>query len=148
MGEYKELYLYGVSSVDDGGLSGEDAYRAVCRRAAVGNGDDEEDDTRPKCVSDWAGTDYNPLTNNCNTFTSTVLKCVFGLSDDKPDLGVSDLVTVKCPEERRSGGGSGAGDGDGGELVDMCLVPGRKAERGGFRDRRGVGESTLLDLER
>ena len=52
-----------------------------------------------KCWSNWAGTDYNPLTNNCNTFTSTVLSCVYGLSQHKPSLGPSDLVTVsgRCP---------------------------------------------------
>ncbi len=127
--------------MDDGGLSGEDAYRAVCRR----DGDDDgDDDTLPKCVSDWAGTDYNPLTNNCNTFTSTVLKCVFGLSDDKPDLGVSDLVTVECPEERRSDGGSD----NGWDLVKQCLVPERQAERGGLHGPSDVGESVSLDLER
>merc|ERR1712187_340401 len=50
-----------------------------------------------KCWSNWAGTDYNPLTNNCNTFTSTVLSLVFGFSEKKPHLGASDLVTVKGP---------------------------------------------------
>lgn len=75
--EEKYLYLYGT-----GRLEGDDTYHATC------------DD---KCWSNWAGTDYNPLTNNCNTFTSTVLHCVFGLSEKKPDLGVSDLVNVDCP---------------------------------------------------
>ena len=48
-------------------------------------------------MSDWSGTDYNPITNNCNTFTSTVLKCVYGMSDRKPNLGVSDMIHVTCP---------------------------------------------------
>lgn len=74
--EEKYLYLYGI-----GQLEGDQTWHATC---------DE------KCWSNWAGTDYNPLTNNCNTFTSTVLHCVFGLSEKKPDLGVSDLVNVDC----------------------------------------------------
>lgn len=74
--EEKYLYLYGT-----GALEGDQTWHATC---------DE------KCWSKWAGTDYNPLTNNCNTFTSTVLHCVFGLSEKKPDLGVSDLVNVDC----------------------------------------------------
>lgn len=101
MGEAKELFVYGVSD----GVSGMDAYRAVC------GGDD---DAMPTCVSHWAGTDYNPLTNNCNTFTSTILKCVYGLSDAKPNLGISDLVTVECPMEKR---------GSDGMDVPMCLIP-------------------------
>lgn len=78
----KQLYLYGAGAMD-----GNAAFHATCDR---------------KCWSNWKGTDYNPLTNNCNTFTSTVLHCIFGLSEKKPDLGVSDLVTVtcdKCPED-------------------------------------------------
>mmetsp|Transcript_4874 Transcript_4874/g.5847 ORF Transcript_4874/g.5847 Transcript_4874/m.5847 type:complete len:246 (-) Transcript_4874:608-1345(-) len=72
----KTLYLYGTGSFD-----GEVAYHATCDH---------------KCWSNWAGTDYNPLTNNCNTFTSTVLSCVYGLSEKKPNLGPSDMVNVKC----------------------------------------------------
>jgi len=79
----KSLYLYGK-----GRLNGEAAYREVC------GGD--------KCWSNWAGTDYNILKNNCNTFTSTVLSCVFGLSQKKPHLGVSDLVTVNCNCSQRT----------------------------------------------
>lgn len=67
----------------------------------------------PTCVSNWSGRDYNPLTNNCNTYTSTVLKCVYGLSDAKPHLGVSDLRTVTCPSEK-------TGDG---KQVDQCVIP-------------------------
>ena len=78
--EEKELFLYGAGEFD-----GEAAYHAVCKQ---------------KCWSNWAGTDYNPLTNNCNTFTSTVLRCVFGLSEKKPNLGPSDMITVNC--EKRS----------------------------------------------
>ena len=73
----KSLFLYGSS----GTLDGESAYHRLCNQ---------------KCWSNWAGTDYNPLTNNCNTFTSTVLHCVFGLSEKKPNLGPSDMVTVTC----------------------------------------------------
>ena len=103
MGEDKEVYLYGVSS-----MSGEDAYRAACH----GHMNAVEEDTLPVCVSNWAGTDYNSLTNNCNTFTSTVLKCVYGMSDSKPSLGVSDLVKVSCPKEKSNG-----------KDVKMCAVP-------------------------
>mmetsp|Transcript_12687 Transcript_12687/g.27467 ORF Transcript_12687/g.27467 Transcript_12687/m.27467 type:complete len:268 (+) Transcript_12687:80-883(+) len=80
--EEKSLFLYGT-----GHLDGEGAYHRTCDKT---------------CWSNWAGTDYNPLTNNCNTFTSTVLHCVFGLSEKKPNLGPSDMVTVtcdKCPSE-------------------------------------------------
>eukprot|EP00986_Skeletonema_menzelii_P003181 scaffold947_cov155-Skeletonema_menzelii.AAC.5 len=103
MGDAKQLYLYGVSD----SISGMDAYRAVCV--------DNKTTTAamPTCVSHWAGTDYNPLTNNCNTFTSTILKCVYGLSDDKPNLGISDMVTVACPMEKR----------DDGMDVPQCLIP-------------------------
>ena len=73
----KSLFLYGVSTA----LDGEAAYHRLCDH---------------KCWSNWAGTDYNPLTNNCNTLTSTVLHCVFGLSEKKPNLGPSDMVKVTC----------------------------------------------------
>ena len=99
LGDQKEVFLYGASGrgesgAGDHGTSGEDAYRAVChgQMNAI-----SAPTALPACVSGWAGRDYNPLTNNCNTFTSTILKCVYGLSDAKPRLGVSDLVTVKCP---------------------------------------------------
>lgn len=74
----KSLYIYGTGAFD-----GATAFHDACDK---------------KCWSDWTGTDYNPLTNNCNTFTSTVLSCVYGLSQKKPNLGPSDLVTVhgKC----------------------------------------------------
>lgn len=75
----KSLYLYGV-----GAFSGEVAYRTLCAATAE------------KCWSNWSGADYRVLRNNCNTFTSTVLSCVYGLSENKPHLGVSDMVTVKC----------------------------------------------------
>jgi hypothetical protein len=103
MGEDKEVYLYGVSSI-----SGEDAYRAACH----GHMNAVEEDKLPVCVSNWAGTDYNSLTNNCNTFTSTVLKCVFGMSDSKPGLGISDMVEVSCPKEKIND-----------KVVQMCAVP-------------------------
>jgi len=74
-GKQKSLYIYGT-----GGFDGNVAWHDACDK---------------KCWSNWAGTDYNPLTNNCNTFTSTVLKLVFGLSEKKPHLGLSDMVTVK-----------------------------------------------------
>merc|ERR1711920_1049210 len=77
----KSLYIYGT-----GGFDGEVAFHDTCDQ---------------KCWSNWAGTDYNPITNNCNTFTSTVLFMVYGLSQQKPHLGASDMVTVKghCPAE-------------------------------------------------
>jgi len=74
----KTVFLYGT-----GQFGGESAYKALCDRHNI-------------CWSHWAGADYNPFTNNCNTFTSTVLSCVYGLSEKKPDLGPSDMVTVKC----------------------------------------------------
>jgi hypothetical protein len=81
----KHLFIYGT-----GGFDGATAFHNACDK---------------KCWSNWAGLDYNPLSNNCNTFTSTVLSCVYGLSQKKPHLGVSDLVTVhcKCPAEQRQG---------------------------------------------
>ena len=78
----KSLFLYGTS----GSLSAQEARGLLC----------PADTQHPSCWSDWKGTDYNPLTNNCNTFTSTLLHCVFGLSDKKPNLGPSDMVTVSC----------------------------------------------------
>ena len=62
----------------------------------------------------------NPLTNNCNTFTSAVLKCVYGFSDAKPHLGVSDLRTVTCPTETTADG----------KQVEQCLIPGFEVEGG------------------
>eukprot|EP00746_Dinoflagellata_sp_MGD_P002768 gnl/MRDRNA2_/MRDRNA2_105414_c0_seq1.p1 gnl/MRDRNA2_/MRDRNA2_105414_c0~~gnl/MRDRNA2_/MRDRNA2_105414_c0_seq1.p1 ORF type:complete len:241 (+),score=41.39 gnl/MRDRNA2_/MRDRNA2_105414_c0_seq1:90-812(+) len=75
----KSLYIYGTGAFD-----GDVAFHDTCDKT---------------CWSNWAGLDYNPLTNNCNTFTSTVLFCVYGLSQKKPSLGPSDMVTVKghCP---------------------------------------------------
>lgn len=73
----KSLYLYGSSA----SLDGEAAYKSLCSK---------------RCWSNWAGTDYNVMNNNCNTFTSAVLHCIFGLSEKKPSLGMSDLVTVTC----------------------------------------------------
>jgi hypothetical protein len=78
----KSLFLYGTS----GSLTGEQAHERLCPTNVEHH----------ECWSNWAGTDYNPLTNNCNTFTSTLLHCVFGLSEKKPNLGPSDIVTVTC----------------------------------------------------
>ncbi|CAB9519750.1 expressed unknown protein [Seminavis robusta] len=78
--EQKSLYLYGNS----GNKTGDFAYHALC------------DTSHETCWSNWAGVDYNPLTNNCNTFTSTILHCIYGLSEKKPNLGPSDMVTVTC----------------------------------------------------
>jgi hypothetical protein len=127
MGEYKELYFYGVSgggpssSSGEGGIvvdgiGGEDAFRAVCHghMYAIDAGG-----SLPTCVSDWAGTDYNPLTNNCNTFTSAILKCVYGMSDAKPNLGISDIRTVTCPSER----------GKDGTEVKQCVTPAMHFEK-------------------
>mmetsp|Transcript_127153 Transcript_127153/g.354061 ORF Transcript_127153/g.354061 Transcript_127153/m.354061 type:complete len:393 (-) Transcript_127153:328-1506(-) len=69
-------YYYGA-----GGLSGLQATKRVCS---------------PGCGRHWAGTSYDMLSNNCNTFTSTVLHCVYGLSQQKPDLGVSDMQWASC----------------------------------------------------
>lgn len=74
--EHKTLFLYGTGMFD-----GITAHDALCNQ---------------KCWSAWSGTDYNPITNNCNTFTSTVLSCVYGLSQKKPNLGPSDMITVEC----------------------------------------------------
>jgi hypothetical protein len=78
----KALFVYGTSFFD-----GNVAFHHACDS---------------KCWSNWKGTDYSILGNNCNTFTSTVLSCVYGLSQKKPHLGVSDLVTVHghCPAHR------------------------------------------------
>eukprot|EP00408_Alexandrium_pacificum_P027294 CAMPEP_0171189542 /NCGR_PEP_ID=MMETSP0790-20130122/18399_1 /TAXON_ID=2925 /ORGANISM="Alexandrium catenella, Strain OF101" /LENGTH=243 /DNA_ID=CAMNT_0011654655 /DNA_START=61 /DNA_END=792 /DNA_ORIENTATION=- len=80
----KALFIYGTGFFD--GLT---AFHDTCDK---------------KCWSMWKGIDYNPITNNCNTFTSTVLSCVYGLSEKKPGLGVSDLVHVhgKCPNNQTS----------------------------------------------
>ncbi|KAL3758976.1 hypothetical protein ACHAWU_003047 [Discostella pseudostelligera] len=146
MGEYKELYLYGMSgggsgsdmpstTANDGsggndGISGEDAYKAVCHghmnAIEIGRG------KFPICVSNWSGHDYNPLTNNCNTFTSTILKCVYGLSDAKPHLGVSDLRTVTCPTETNANGMD----------VEQCMIP---VDGAGMED--ASAGATLLALQ-
>lgn len=112
--EEKSLYLYGTGKLD-----GEGAYHATCDKKCWSNwagrlvhsnmfrSANENDKTcvirfLPQLTSchvahySPVGTDYNPLTNNCNTFTSTVLHCVFGLSEKKPKLGPSDMVTVTC----------------------------------------------------
>merc|ERR1712050_115591 len=83
-GKQKTLFIYGTGAFD-----GNTAWHDACDK---------------KCWSNWAGTDYNPLTNNCNTFTSTILSCVYGLSQKKPHLGPSDLVTVKghCPSAEKA----------------------------------------------
>ena len=65
----KRVYLYGT-----GDFGGVEARGRMCNPGR-------------KCWSGWSGMDYNPLTNNCNTFTSAVLKCVYGLSEAKPNLG-------------------------------------------------------------
>lgn len=93
---HKELYIYGTGSFD-----GDVAYHHACDK---------------KCWSNWAGTDYNILKNNCNTFTSMMLKMVYGLSEKKPHLTVSDLVTVhgSCP---------GTGVDDMADLAAAQLTP-------------------------
>ncbi|KAL7477619.1 hypothetical protein ACHAW6_003417 [Cyclotella cf. meneghiniana] len=107
MGEYKELFLYGSTQMKNG----EDAaFKAVCH----GHYGAIEEGRLPPCVSNWAGTDYNPLTNNCNTFTSTLLKCVFGLTDAKPSLWVSDLMNIKCPMVKGE---------DGQSDIEHCMIP-------------------------
>lgn len=75
----KQVYLYGTGAFD-----GPTAWHHACDH---------------KCWSNWAGIDYNPITNNCNTFTSTILYMVYGLSQKKPHLTISDLITVHghCP---------------------------------------------------
>jgi len=75
----RRLYIYGT-----GGFDGDVAYHHTCDQ---------------KCWSNWSGTDYHLITNNGNTFTSTVLFMVYGLSQQKPNLGPSDLITVRghCP---------------------------------------------------
>ncbi|KAL3801650.1 hypothetical protein HJC23_013155 [Cyclotella cryptica] len=108
MGEYKELFLYGSTQMKH---AEDAAFRAICH----GHYGAIEEGRLPPCVSNWAGTDYNPLTNNCNTFTSTLLKCVFGLSDAKPSLWVSDLINVKCPIEKGE---------DGQSDIEHCMIPG------------------------
>ena len=60
----KQLYLYGAGAMD-----GNAAFHATCDR---------------KCWSNWKGTDYNPLTNNCNTFT----RCA---RDDGPESKLDPL---------------------------------------------------------
>jgi len=69
-------YLYG-----DGPFSGPQTARRICMTS---------------CGDQWSGGKYNLVTRNCNTFTSTVLQCVYGLSQEKPGLGVSDLWRVGC----------------------------------------------------
>ena len=112
MGDSKQLFLYGETELKDGADA---AFRAVCH----GHYGAIEEGKLPTCVSNWAGTDYNPITNNCNTFTSTLLKCVFGMSDKKPSLWVSDLMSVTCPTEQ-----DGVGQGE----VNRCVVPGEELE--------------------
>ena len=75
----KSLFLYG-----HGSFNGIEAHNALCRQI---------------CWSSWSGMEYHLLWNNCNTFTSTVLSCVYGLSQKKPQLGPSDMVTVFCKNE-------------------------------------------------
>eukprot|EP00408_Alexandrium_pacificum_P019305 CAMPEP_0171182722 /NCGR_PEP_ID=MMETSP0790-20130122/14915_1 /TAXON_ID=2925 /ORGANISM="Alexandrium catenella, Strain OF101" /LENGTH=237 /DNA_ID=CAMNT_0011647687 /DNA_START=58 /DNA_END=771 /DNA_ORIENTATION=+ len=78
----KALYIYGTGAFD-----GNTAFHHTCDK---------------RCWSMWSGISYNPVLNNCNTFTSTVLSCVYGLSQKKPHLSVSDLITVHghCPKDR------------------------------------------------
>merc|ERR1712232_506646 len=75
----KRVYIYGTGTFD-----GVTAWHHTCDK---------------KCWSSWSGIVYNPITNNCNTFTSTVLHMVYGLSQKKPHLTISDLITVHghCP---------------------------------------------------
>lgn len=130
MGDHKELYLYGTTHIKDGG---EAAFKAVCH----GHYGAIEQGRLPTCVSNWAGTDYNPLTNNCNTFTSTVLKCVFGLSDSKPGLGVSDLITVSCPTEKGE---------DGSVDVQQCQIP-SEFQNVGLEEVEGEELVVAIELE-
>ncbi len=90
-GTQKSLFLYGTGDID-----GIDAYHAVCSNDNDDTNNHHHHHHGTPCWSRWSGTDYNPLFNNCNTFTSTVLSCVYGLSQKKPNLGPSDFVTVKC----------------------------------------------------
>ena len=78
----KSLFLYGISTH----VTSDEARDELCPPT----------DTHQPCWSNWAGIDYNPLTNNCNTYTSALLHCIFGLSEEKPNLGPSDLIKVTC----------------------------------------------------
>lgn len=60
-------YLYGSSD-----LSGPDARQNVCKGT---------------CGKKWKAGKYSGLFHNCNTFTSTVLKCAYGFSQRKAALG-------------------------------------------------------------
>jgi hypothetical protein len=116
MGSNKELYFYGISPT----ISGNDAYRAVCHGHIYAI---DESKGLPKCVSDWSGNDYNPITNNCNTYTSTVLKCVYGMSDAKPNLGISDLRTVTCPTISSGSGGDSSNEAPTTGGKEQCVIP-------------------------
>lgn len=77
----KSVFIYGTGAFD-----GTTAFHHTCDH---------------KCWSNWSGNEYYPgfhpwIPNNSNTFTSTVLSCVYGLSQKKPNLGMSDMVTVSC----------------------------------------------------
>ena len=94
----KSLYFYGLAH----NMTRDIVWSKLCGGGSSNDDSGGEDATTTtgtsKCWSNWAGIDYNPLTNNCNTFTSTVLKCIYGLSDKKPHLGPSDTVRVSCDQ--------------------------------------------------
>jgi hypothetical protein len=52
-----------------------------------------------------------------------VLKCVFGLTDTKPSLWISDLMNVECPTKK---GETGQGD------IRRCVAPSETVDRSEF----------------
>lgn len=49
---------------------------------------------RGSCGPDWASDNYNPISRNCNFFSSSLMGCTLGLSTSTPSLGVSDMRPI------------------------------------------------------
>lgn len=73
-------YIYGTGSMDV-----DTVHHEAC------------DQPIPSGDINWSCHTYNAVEGpNCNTFVSFVLKCAYGLSDKKPDIGASDPMSITC----------------------------------------------------
>jgi len=107
-------YGGGYNKASCSGISHYSQYLST-RRAGIGNADrsaaykyifgtTDFDSSTAKdvvcgghCGLDWSSDAYNPVSRNCNLFSSTMMSCILDLSQSTPNLGVSDMRRVwKC----------------------------------------------------
>lgn len=88
----KAIFLYGSAE-----MNADEAVKALC----------DPDVTTDEIWSNWDHEDFHIYKNNCNTFTSTMLQNIFGLSQAHPledirKIGFFDMTDVLSPTSLRT----------------------------------------------